>query len=818
MSLVSNLIAQTRSVPQTPENPSEGFNFGDLIRIFKRRQRIALLTVGAVIGLTAAKSIYDRIYNPIYQGGFSLLISDPITNDTERQNNTSNAIIEQVARNGSSYDLTTLITYLQSPALLNPVYLRNPKASGILQTLSIKPGQLSSNDKFYAQGILNVSLQSSDPSQAQVLLNDIAHTYLKTAQRERQQRLADGLKFLNLQTPALERKSSDLQQQLALFRQRNTVLEPTEESSPLYLRILKLSDQILNLKSQKLRLLNVREAINKGSLTARSYKETIVDTGLRISEGTESGTVLSLTNSNQGLLEELSKLDKQLAESRAKFTSSSSMLKGLETQRQRLMPLLRKSQLETVESALRSNQLSLAAALQEEAQLKTIFQSKPQLIREYEEIKQKLKIANDNVASLIQAKENYLLEIAQKSVPWRVISPPQVSNIPSSPSIPRNLGLGMFLGLVAGAGAALLRDKFDPVFHNPLEVEEDLKETLLGHIPHVEFFKGVRENRRFVIDELDLKMDPSSPSGSTDVSNELKRTNTPNQISGYQRFFYQEAFRNLFTSLRFLNSDQPLRSVVLTSSVHSEGKSLLIVLLAKTLAEMGKRVLLIDADLRKPQMHYRLGLNNLLGLSNVLAEENCNWQDAIQQVKNYPTWSVITAGTRPPDPPRLLSSSRMHQVAQEISQSDLFDLVIYDTPPILGLADSVLVAEHVDGLIMLVSLNRVDRDLAKAAVKRIRSSSVTSLLGLVTNSINAQTTASSTYGYGYDTSNYGYGYGYHDTRFAYSYYNNNAKNNNAETENAESTTAPTRNKQVAALDWRQKLADFSTRIVRWIDR
>ena len=70
MSLVSNLIAQTRSVPQTPENPSEGFNFGDLIRIFKRRQRIALLTVGAVIGLTAAKSIYDRIYNPIYQGGF----------------------------------------------------------------------------------------------------------------------------------------------------------------------------------------------------------------------------------------------------------------------------------------------------------------------------------------------------------------------------------------------------------------------------------------------------------------------------------------------------------------------------------------------------------------------------------------------------------------------------------------------------------------------------------------------------------------------------------------------------------------------------
>lgn len=796
-------------------------NLGDLLRTLKRRQRIALVTVVAVIGLTGVKTTYDRIYNPVYEGGFSLLISDPITNESQQQNNTPNAIIESVARNGSTYDLTTLISYLQSPVLLDPVYSRNPKAVKIIKSLTIKPGQLASKDKFYAPGILLVSLQTSDPSQAQILLNDIADSYLKMAQRERQQRLADGLKFLNLQTPALQLKSSELQQQLALFRQRNTVLEPTEESAPLNSRILKLNDEILDLNVQRLKLVRVRQSIDNGSLTALSYKETVADLGRKTSEVSDSGSILSLTNSNQSLLEELSKLDKQLAESRAKYIPNSSMLKGLETQRQRLMPLLRKSQIEAVESALQSNQLSLAAALKEQSQLKILFRSKPQLIREYEELKQKLDIANGNLASLIQAKENFQLEIAQKSVPWRVISPPRVSNIPSSPSIPRNLALGVFLGLVAGAGAALLRDKLDPVFHNPLEAEEDLKETLLGHIPHVGFFKGVREDRHFVIDELDLKMNPSSTTGETDVGNELKRKKAPTKMSGYQRFFYQEAFRNLFTSLRFLNSDQPLRSVVLTSSVHSEGKSLLIVLLAKTLAEMGKRVLLIDADLRKPQMHYRLGLNNLLGLSNVLAEENCNWQDAIQQVKNYPGWSVITAGTRPPDPPRLLSSSRMHQVAQEISQSDLFDLVIYDTPPILGLADSLLVAEHADGLIMLVSLNQVDRELAKAAVKRIRSSSVTSLLGLVTNSVNEEATDSSTYGYGYGYGygGYGYGksnygYGYHDTRFAYSY----LKNNNEENKNNESATAPARNKRVGALDWRQQLAEFSKRIVRWIDR
>ncbi|MFS6828120.1 hypothetical protein [Cyanobium sp. ATX-6F1] len=84
-----------------------------------------------------------------------------------------------------------------------------------------------------------------------------------------------------------------------------------------------------------------------------------------------------------------------------------------------------------------------------------------------------------------------------------------------------------------------------------------------------------------------------------------------------------------------------------TSSVPSEGKSLLNVLLAKTLSELGQRVLLVDADLRKPQIHHRLGLDNLRGLSNLLTEEAIDWRELLQEVPNYPGWSVITAGRRP---------------------------------------------------------------------------------------------------------------------------------------------------------------------------
>jgi len=290
----------------------------------------------------------------------------------------------------------------------------------------------------------------------------------------------------------------------------------------------------------------------------------------------------------------------------------------------------------------------------------------------------------------------------------------------------------------------------------------------------------------------------------------------------YQRFFYQEAFRNLFTSIRFLNSDQPLRSIALTSSLPSEGKTLVNALLAKTLVEMGQRVLLIDADLRKPQVHIRLGLNNLRGLSNLLTDNDSNWRDVAQPVQGYEGWSVITAGRRPPDPTRLLSSQRMHQLVQELEASGEFDLVLFDTPPALGLADAALVAEHCDGMMLLVSLDRVDRGLPREAVARLRSSGVP-LLGVVTNAIKQEQQASSAYGYGkYGYGKYGYGYGYgyggysgYNTYSAavYAHYANDPDDSGTEADGRNVDQNDT--KLRAAI---KAKAQPSTRIARWRKR
>ncbi|UYV54100.1 CpsD/CapB family tyrosine-protein kinase [Priestia megaterium] len=189
-----------------------------------------------------------------------------------------------------------------------------------------------------------------------------------------------------------------------------------------------------------------------------------------------------------------------------------------------------------------------------------------------------------------------------------------------------------------------------------------------------------------------------------------------------------EQYRTIRTNIQFSNVDQDIKTIVVTSSGAEEGKSTTTSNLATVYAQQGLKVLLIDADLRKPTGHYTFRLENHIGLTNVLTRQSTLAQ-AVQE-SEIPHLSVLTSGPIPPNPSELLASAQMAELLKEMKKQ--FDMVIFDTPPILAVADAQILANQVDGTILVVSSGKTEKDAALKS-KELLSNAQGKLLGVVLN-------------------------------------------------------------------------------------
>ncbi|MEH7409934.1 CpsD/CapB family tyrosine-protein kinase [Priestia megaterium] len=189
-----------------------------------------------------------------------------------------------------------------------------------------------------------------------------------------------------------------------------------------------------------------------------------------------------------------------------------------------------------------------------------------------------------------------------------------------------------------------------------------------------------------------------------------------------------EQYRTIRTNIQFSNVDQDIKTIVVTSSGAEEGKSTTTSNLATVYAQQGLNVLLIDADLRKPTGHYTFRLENHIGLTNVLTRQSTLAQ-AVQE-SEIPHLSVLTSGPIPPNPSELLASAQMAELLKEMKEQ--FDMIIFDTPPILAVADAQILANQVDGTILVVSSGKTEKDAALKS-KELLSNAQGKLLGVVLN-------------------------------------------------------------------------------------
>ncbi|MGF7046289.1 capsular exopolysaccharide synthesis family protein [Paenibacillus sp. DS2015] len=192
-----------------------------------------------------------------------------------------------------------------------------------------------------------------------------------------------------------------------------------------------------------------------------------------------------------------------------------------------------------------------------------------------------------------------------------------------------------------------------------------------------------------------------------------------------------EAYRTLRTNIHFSSVDEQIQIIMVASAQAGEGKTTTVSNLAVAYAQEGKKVLLIDADLRKPSLHRVFTVSNQAGLTSVLSGQH-SFQDVVREtyIENL---EVITSGPIPPNPSEMLSSLKMQAVLAELK--DLYEIILFDTPPVLAVTDALIVSSMCDGVLLVVSSNKVKKEMVKKAKSNLEHVNAR-FLGVVLNNVN----------------------------------------------------------------------------------
>ncbi len=311
----------------------------------------------------------------------------------------------------------------------------------------------------------------------------------------------------------------------------------------------------------------------------------------------------------------------------------------------------------------------------------------------------------------------------------KVITEPSIG-YKVSPVMTQIVLSGLMLGLVAGMGLAYLLDMADKSFRTPEEIRKRLGLPIVGHIPYLAHTN----------DPVELLDDSGQP---IQIDASLCALHRPNSMEA-------EAYRSVRTSLYFSTQGERHKVIQVTSPNMSDGKSTLIANLAITIAQSGRRVVLIDADLRRPRVHRMFGLSAKVGLAQLITDV-AEIPDVIQKTI-IPNLSILPAGPRPSNPAELLTHQRLAEILDVMR--DQFDYVLVDTPPLLAVSDPCAVAPRVDGVILTIRVSKNGRPSAERA-RDILAGLKVHVFGVVVNGVGKQGAMS---GYGYEHYEYTYSY------------------------------------------------------------
>jgi|BioPla2DNA2_1021312.scaffolds.fasta_scaffold03029_9 capsular exopolysaccharide synthesis family protein len=537
--------------------------------------------------------------------------------------------------------------------------------------------------------VLDVSVERESPTEAARIVNAVVSSYLAENRRRRMGVSDEGIAELKKKAEELRVRLNESTTALHAFMATNRMVSFEDAQNIVVDRLKGLNQNLM--KAEPLRMQAEAHYRTAEAAMKAGQAESI--------PGVQASTLIN------GLKTDLARLEQQYSEMRARLGDMHPQLQSTIAQMDAIRTKLAMESTYVVD-ALRGR---YEQALNEEKMLREELRKQEEAVLQFNELAAKYNLFRQSRDSIQEAYSTIIRRIDELNVSQLsgqgdsvfVVSRAEVPQEKSWPSRSRMLLMGIFFGGLLAIGVCFFLDYMDTTIKGESDVRTLLNSSVIGGVPSAEAEAG------------DAAFD------------DLFAVNKP-------RSHFAEAFRSARTALAFSMVDKPLRSVVVTSAMPAEGKTLTAVNLAVAHAQAGKRTLLIDADLRKPRVHAVFNGRSDVGLSNLLASGKLESETAIVQA-GIANLFYMSSGPVPPNPVELLDSGRFGRRLEEWLKK--YEMIVFDAPPMLNLADALVIGKHMDGAVLVVRTFVTNKYAAQQVARQIAASKI-KLLGVLLNNVD----------------------------------------------------------------------------------
>jgi succinoglycan biosynthesis transport protein ExoP len=714
--------------------PAREQSLSDYWRILQKRKWTVIVSI--VVVFVAAGLISVRM-TPIYDAAARIIISQRAPNPLNFKDSDQTSITAGSQQDDIATQLKVMQSETMAELVINRLNLdRRPDFAGKLQTISSggitvsqSPDQERSRQeqlirKFLSglkvqqvpsTSIVEIKYSNPDPSLAAEIANTITSTYIEQNIKARYDSTMQAADWLSKQLADLQIKMETSQAKLVQYQKEHSIVGTDDKQNLTVDKLDELNKELTQAQADR---------IQKESL----YQVAITSNPGGLGPVLQDPLLMSLRQQQTQLQAQYALLSTGFGPAYPKVLEIKNQLDQVDkSYREEVQNSVNRIQNDYQTSVKREQMLQAALAQQTD-----VADQLNENAIEYKFLKQEADSNRLLYDGLLQRLKEASLAAGLDSSNIRIVDEARVPLHPARPNIPMNLEFALLIGLVGGVAIAFAMEALDTTIRTPEQAETVSGLPILGVIPlQSSFDKAVTSIAKARL----LKTFPRNGERPRPLISYLE----PQSETA-------EAYRALRTSILLSSVSHPPRSILVTSSVPQDGKTITCVNVGIVLAQQGKRILLVDADMRRPTIHKIFGMSGQTGLSNILTG-NAKVSDAIQATVQ-PNLFALPAGPIPPHPSELLSSALMQDLLKRWREE--YDHIIIDSPPVISVTDAVLLSVQADAVLLIIRSGQT----TTAHVRRTRNllqSVKASLLGVV---VNAADLASPDYYYYYYGSKY----------------------------------------------------------------